>query len=64
MCPSKDDPTHLIQAGIVSWGIQCGLADIPGVYVDVASFRNWIDQEIETYKMYLSEKSTKEDIKN
>lgn len=53
MCPSKDDPNTLIQAGIVAWGVQCGLLDIPGVYVDVASFRNWIDQEIETYKMSL-----------
>ncbi|XP_050420347.1 phenoloxidase-activating factor 2-like [Adelges cooleyi] len=45
MCPS-DDPDILIQAGIVAWGIGCGLHQIPAVYVNVAQFRNWIDTEI------------------
>jgi len=49
MCPSKDDPNYLVQAGIVSWGIQCGIDGIPAAYVNVAVFRNWIDKEIEKY---------------
>lgn len=50
MCPSKDDPNHLVQAGIVAWGIQCGIDGIPAAYVNVAGFRNWIDKEIKNYQ--------------
>lgn len=31
-------------AGIVSWGIGCGLGGVPGVYVDVAHYESWIRQ--------------------
>lgn len=31
------------QAGIVAWGIECGLQDSPGVHARVASYRDWID---------------------
>ncbi|XP_025193800.1 spermosin-like [Melanaphis sacchari] len=47
MCPYKDDPDHLVQVGIVAWGINCGLADIPAAYVNVAGFMYWIKNEIE-----------------
>lgn len=50
MCPSKHDSTSLVQTGIVAWGIQCGLADIPAAYVDVARFRKWIDEETMMHK--------------
>ncbi|XP_063698233.1 uncharacterized protein LOC134829167 [Culicoides brevitarsis] len=30
-------------AGIVSWGIGCGHANVPGVYVKVAHFNQWIN---------------------
>jgi secreted trypsin-like serine protease len=32
---------------IVAWGIGCGESDRPGVYVDVANFRGWIDTKIQ-----------------
>lgn len=40
------DADRFVQAGIVAWGLTCGLADTPGVYVNVGSFREWIDGEM------------------
>lgn len=34
------------QVGIVAWGIGCGESQIPGVYVNVALYRSWIDKEM------------------
>lgn len=38
-------------AGIVAWGIGCGEQGTPGVYADVASFRNWIDTQLQTRQL-------------
>lgn len=46
MCPSEEDPNYLVQAGIVSWGISCGVHKVPAAYVNVAHFRDWIDSQI------------------
>ncbi|OWR55774.1 masquerade serine proteinase, partial [Danaus plexippus plexippus] len=35
-----------MQSGMVAWGIGCGENGTPGVYVDVASLRDWIDDKI------------------
>jgi secreted trypsin-like serine protease len=46
VCPDPRDPTRYQQAGIVAWGIGCGETDTPGVYANVAMFRDWIDEQI------------------
>lgn len=39
----------LLKAGIVAWGIGCGESNVPAVYASVASFRQWIDQQLANY---------------
>lgn len=45
VCPYKNESNRYYQTGIVAWGIGCG-NNIPGVYVNVALFRNWIDRQM------------------
>lgn len=35
-----------MQAGIVAWGIGCAEGGTPGVYANVASARDWIDEQM------------------
>ena len=35
-----------VQAGIVSWGIGCGIADVPAVYSSVSTVACWIDSKV------------------
>ncbi|XP_076761965.1 phenoloxidase-activating factor 2 [Xylocopa sonorina] len=49
VCPSKKDPSRYLQAGIVAWGIGCGKYGTPGVYANVASARDWIDEQMAFY---------------
>lgn len=46
ICPTLANPNRYVQAGIVAWGIGCGETGIPGVYANVAMFRNWIDEQL------------------
>nr|AAV91027.1 serine proteinase-like protein 4 [Manduca sexta] len=43
VCPSEYEKDRYVQNGIVAWGIGCGEDGTPGVYVDVANVREWID---------------------
>ncbi|KAF6200045.1 hypothetical protein GE061_006345 [Apolygus lucorum] len=45
ICPIKGKINRYHQVGIVAWGIKCGEA-LPGVYVNVARFKVWIDGEM------------------
>ncbi|CAH1992408.1 unnamed protein product [Acanthoscelides obtectus] len=49
VCPIRERPGKYQQAGIVSWGLTCGLHATPGVYVNIALFRDWIDFIVQAY---------------
>ncbi|CAH2062301.1 unnamed protein product, partial [Iphiclides podalirius] len=45
-CPIQYETERYMQSGIVAWGIGCGEDGTPGVYVDVANLRDWIDDKV------------------
>lgn len=46
ICPVPGRSNVYYQVGIVAWGIECGMEDVPGVYANVVRFRSWIDQKM------------------
>ncbi|KAK5647682.1 hypothetical protein RI129_002574 [Pyrocoelia pectoralis] len=50
VCPMADEQDRFYQAGIVSWGIDCGKENIPGVYAHVAKAMDWIDEIMTSHK--------------
>ncbi|XP_013164451.1 PREDICTED: tryptase beta-2-like [Papilio xuthus] len=43
VCPIKN--TYVVY-GMVSWGMSCGVKGVPGVYVNVPSFYDWVNKQI------------------
>ena len=50
MCEGSDG---FVQAGIVSWGVACGLNDVPGVYVDISKYVCWMKTIVEEVNLTL-----------
>ncbi|KAM8716518.1 hypothetical protein ACLKA7_003400 [Drosophila subpalustris] len=46
ICPIKNSPNRYYQAGIVAWGIGCGMENVPAVYTNVPYFSSWISEEL------------------
>ncbi|XP_016978378.2 transmembrane protease serine 9-like [Drosophila rhopaloa] len=44
-CPLRENPQRYELAGIVNFGVECGMQDVPAVYTNVEKFRNWIIDE-------------------
>lgn len=53
---AKDGNLRL--AGITSWGDGCAIANQPGIYTNVAAYRNWIDQAMGTSAPTLTQEPT------
>lgn len=40
-------------AGITSWGYDCALPRLPGIYTDVTMYITWIKQKAERLNIYI-----------
>lgn len=46
VCPIRGASNRYYQAGIVAWGSDCGIENVPGAYTNVAMFWSWITEEL------------------
>lgn len=51
VCKIPSTTNSYYQSGIVSWGIGCKQSNIPGAYVNVARYRDWIDKVMHHMKL-------------
>ena len=50
VCQSNDGPMQVV--GIVSWGLDCGRHNVPGVYTKVAHYLDWIKSNTKHNQYY------------
>ena len=48
VCPGPQQGT-MVLAGLVSWGVGCGTAGVPGVYTNIAAYTGWIQETISMF---------------
>lgn len=46
VCENPDHPNSYYLAGVIAGGIGCGTLNIPGLYVNVAKYTDWIDRKV------------------
>lgn len=46
VCEMSSFPNHFYQVGIVAGGIGCGAEKVPGLFVDISKYREWIDEKL------------------
>ena len=51
VCEVLPGARHYYQVGIIVGGVDCGLKNIPGIYLDVAKYREWIDDTISQLRL-------------
>lgn len=56
-CPYGDDRFYL--CGVVSWGVGCARAHLPGVYTDTTCFVQWMKSVIYNENNVLANGGTK-----
>lgn len=44
-CPLPSRKGNLTLVGVVSWGVDCGKPNLPGVYTSITSLRQWIHNQ-------------------
>lgn len=50
-CSVSSNPDHYYQVGVTVGGIGCGLKDIPRLFINVAAYRDWIDQKLSEHEI-------------
>lgn len=46
LCPVDGHRDRWFVGGIVSWGVECATPSLPGVYVNVPMYTDWIKNRI------------------
>lgn len=46
LCPVEGHQDRWFVGGIVSWGVECATPSLPGVYVNVPVYSDWIARTI------------------
>ncbi|KAL4121979.1 hypothetical protein QTP88_014394 [Uroleucon formosanum] len=54
LCPMEGYRDRWFVGGIVSWGVECATPSLPGVYVNVPMYTEWIKNNIRTDQLFSS----------
>ncbi|KAL5242702.1 hypothetical protein ACI65C_010112 [Semiaphis heraclei] len=54
LCPMEGYKDRWFVGGIVSWGVECATPSLPGVYVNVPMYTEWIKNNIRTDQLFSS----------